>query len=183
MYKRAGRFHAAHGRKITGRHNLTMYDRLGEKMQFGFRPAVIQRLEAEVRDVTPSLRKRSTIDERAILAASKRQKRARETEGRRVYLVLFTLRSNPAVRFIKVGISRLDLMARFQRELGNYEIKIIAETERARNADAVALEAAFHAAFSALRHSPCVRLASGNTECYQHTEQNLRRMREIIEGL
>ena len=159
-----------------------MYDRLGQKMQFGFRPNIVQRLDAEVRDVTPSLRKRPTIDERA-RTREPVERRTDIVEGRRLYLVLFTLRTNPSVQFIKVGISRLDLLARFQRDAVNYEFEIITEGERARDADAKTAEAAFHAAFLIHRQKPVVRLASGNTECYRYTDELLRKMREVITGL
>jgi hypothetical protein len=183
MYKRAGRFFqglAQRGERKEGSHRRTSILFVSVPgTRFFPQRRLVDALDAEVASVTPSLRKRQDVSDPIV---SPRRSRAEVVLGQRVYLVRFTLRTNPSVQFLKIGVSAFDLLARFQQDRQNYDFVVIAESA-ARGADALKIEAAFHAAFIKDRTRPRVPLASGNTECYRYTEETMKRMAEILSAI
>jgi hypothetical protein len=183
MYKRAGRFFQ--GLAQRDQHTLgspkrssslfveTPESRLSQQRE------LVSSLDAEVASVTPSLRKRQDVPSPVILP---RRSRGEVISGQRVYLVLFTLRTNRTLQFLKIGVSAFDLLARFQQDRQNYDFVVIAESE-AKGSDAFKIETAFHRAFFKDRIRPKVPLASGNTECYRYTEETMKRMADILSAI
>ena len=110
-------------------------------------------------------------------------RKATVLDGTRVYLVAFTLRADPSVQFIKVGVSAYDIRARFRPDLTRYEVALLAESQRLTGGDAAMAERAVHLAFRKEHCRPPVRLTSGNTECYAHTERNLRLFVGIVNAI
>lgn len=111
------------------------------------------------------------------------KEKTKRPEGQRVYLVLFQLRSDPRVSFLKVGISAYDIRARFRSDLGLYKVSLLAESARFLGRDAETAEHAIHRAFHKSRVWPSVRLMSGNSECFAHTEANLRQFVDIVNAI
>ena len=104
-------------------------------------------------------------------------------EGSRLYLVLFTLRSDATKQFLKVGISRYDVRARFRGDMIHFDVNLVAESAKMDRRDAKALEHAIHTAFRKSRRYPPVRLMSGNTECYGYTEENVMTFAGIVQSV
>ena len=183
MYKQAGKFtNRLSGKGRRGRFNTQLstsssigrQDRHAGYVSQHWR-SIAARLDAEAALAQGKQPKAPRPDQ-----APPRPRKMTALDGSRVYLVAFTLRSDPDIRFVKVGVSSYDIRARFRQDLARYEIALLAESQRLVGEDAAAAERAVHAAFIRDRRRPPVRLASGNTECYAYTEQNLRRFVDIV---
>ena len=70
--------------------------------------------------------------------------------------------------------------ARFAADVALYDLDIVATSAEMPGKDALLLEKAIHRALLGQRHSPAHRLRSGNTECYEATEEALRRFASIV---
>jgi hypothetical protein len=99
----------------------------------------------------------------------------------RIYLVRFVGKAAIVESFLKVGISSLNTSARFQCDLVNYDIELIAISSTTGH-DAYLLEQAIHSAYKKDRYRPKARLMSGNTECYRYSEELLRKLSDIVEA-
>lgn len=137
------------------------------------RRALVDRLNAEVASVTPSLRRH-----RENTPASAAKRASRKREGGRVYVVRF-LSACGRVSFVKIGVSGMELAARFQADWENYSFECLMESEWMDGRDALALEQALHHAYRRRRYRPPIPLATGNTECYQFGDE-LNDLIEIV---
>ena len=156
---------------------LTAFGAVGSMAPKDNRSPLAKRLDAEVASVTPSF-----FSKMKTLPPRKRRRKRHDRGGKRIYLAHFVLRADPTVQFLKVGISSLNLDARFEVDRANYEIKALAESEFIATKDARLMESAFHSAFRTHRFFPTVSLATGNTECFAYSEDLVDRLRRFITG-
>jgi hypothetical protein len=90
-----------------------------------------------------------------------------------LYMVRLTLIRQPALSFIKIGISGAGLEARFRQDARNYSFEQLALSATMTEGDALAIETAFHEVYHAFHFRSPVPLASGNTECYRMPDEAL----------
>jgi hypothetical protein len=159
MYKSAGRFQQRLARKPRNKLSRPL-------RRFGEPKLMLNRLDAEVARATPSLRKRTE-----------------SVATKRVYFVRFTLRSDPHVTFVKIGVTAYAITERFFLDLDRYDIAVICETPHLPERMALSREADLHNAFKKFSFYPKVRLRSGgNTECYLLYGKPYDRVIEIIKS-
>jgi len=186
MYKASNRFqNSLRGAAKRGRYNGGMVLSTANMTPIRSEPhwlQLVRRLDAEVAKAKAA----TTPQRNAVVetpSAHRRRRRKKPLDGQRIYLVRFTLRADPTETFIKVGISSMDIRARFQPDGRLYSVELIAESNRFSPRDARLMEQSIHVAFLKSRYWPSIRLRSGNTECYQHTEQNVQRFSEIVKAV
>jgi hypothetical protein len=93
-------------------------------------------------------------------------------EKKRLYVAIFRARAT-AETFIKVGVSAYPLAQRFAADLARFTIESVIETEFYQSSDALIVESNFHQILRHRSYSPKVRLRSGNSECFVHSDEVL----------
>jgi hypothetical protein len=143
---------------------------------------MVRRLDAEAARVNEGLRGndvagRTPIYEHKLVPAPTKKRKGCD---KRVYVARFVLKGRRDIQFLKIGISSLDLDARFQIDREKYEIIILAESEYFSNRDAMITEKSLHRAFKFSRKRPVVPLSSGNTECFSYSDETAQRMKDFV---
>lgn len=98
----------------------------------------------------------------------------------RIYVVMFVLKKDRDVRFLKIGISRYAIEARFGADLRHYDVYLLAQSCRHLEVDALTIEGALHREFAEEKFRPEIPLCSGNTECFRFRNETLLRMAQLI---
>lgn len=125
---------------------------------------LLDRLDAEVAKVTPSLRKRNE-------------------PMKRIYFIRFTLLADRHHTFVKIGITSNSIDERFILDIDQYCIEVIIQSSFMPSKIAVLREAALHREFKRFSYRPLVYLRSGgNTECYTLYGKPFYRVIEIIKS-
>lgn len=126
----------------------------------------------------------STADLQTIAPAKTTEKRKIHTNnGNRVYLVKFKSKHYPDIEFVKIGVSTKPIPVRFGCDANRYVFEVLAMSPVMSGYDAYALEQALHKTFFTRRYTPTLRLKSGNSECYAHTEENIRCFVNLVNNL
>lgn len=96
-----------------------------------------------------------------------------------VYLVRFISKITNE-KFLKIGISRYNINARFQTDMKYFDIYLLTESEAYYPKDAYYIEQSLHKVFKKYKYLPIQKLSSGNTECFEYSEDTVSLMKELI---
>lgn len=99
---------------------------------------------------------------------------------KRVYVVRFDSQISDE-SFIKVGVSSNDIKERFARDLNNYKVTLLRETEYYDEGDSLIVESNFHSILQYFKYEPILRLKSGNTECFINTNDCIKSINKILD--